>query len=145
MLYITRVMLNQFKIHFCRGKQPADPIMQFPGDPHPLFFSAYFRERCADQLPDGMSPLEFYLSSTRAMAIDPHPWFSASYYLRSNPDVVKSGMNPLLHFVRSGVSEGRRPHPEFTLRGYWQRHTDPTSTYVAREGSRHIPPADTDR
>jgi hypothetical protein len=68
------------------GQPGTDPLGHYLAEgaaddlnPHPLFDSAYYRERCGGKIPSSMSPLEHYLVHGKHSS--PHPLFDPQYYL----------------------------------------------------------------
>ena len=109
----------------------ADPLLDYltqgaaeGRDPHPLFWSEYYRDTNPDVAATGMNPLVHYVLHGAAEGRNPNPLFDAQYYRTRHADVVPTGADPLLHYLTQGAADGRDPHPLFETRFYLAHHPE---------------------
>jgi hypothetical protein len=80
-------------------------------NPHPLFDTAFYLSRCGCKIPQGITPLEHFL--TTGGRTDPHPLFDTTWYLSRQPACRERRQNPLIHYLTEGWRQGAAPHPQF--------------------------------
>ncbi|MGO1119925.1 glycosyltransferase [Rhodovibrionaceae bacterium A322] len=94
-------------------------------DPHPLFSSAFYKQKYAEDLAEGENPLAHFVVNSRRnhfwpnVLFDPQHYLSASSYLDPDSDCT------FTHYILHGRGENVQPHLMFD-NGYYLRQLEGT-------------------
>ncbi|WP_439103328.1 rhamnosyltransferase WsaF family glycosyltransferase [Celeribacter marinus] len=71
------------------------------------FDAPYYVAQHGDDIPDTMSPFEYFMTVGWTKNHNPSPDFDTAFYLGRYNDIASSRMNPFEHFILFGRKEGR--------------------------------------
>ncbi|WP_026876265.1 glycosyltransferase [Jiangella gansuensis] len=89
-----------------------------------LFDADWYREQLGEPIPDGVDPVDHYVTVGSSTDISPNPCFVTEWYRDHPKSPKKLDVAPFIHYVNRGIGRGLSPHPLFDPAFYLDQHPD---------------------